>query len=416
MTDDTERAGEVEMTTADAGVTQLGPPERVSAVEAIDEFRRGRPVVIVDDEGRENEGDLCIPAQFITAEMIAFMTTRARGMVCVAMAGERLDAMNVPLMTGRNTSPLSKQFTVSVEARDGIATGASSADRARTIQVLVGPDSTPEQLTRPGHIFPIRAREGGVLVRAGHTEASVDLARLAGCSPAAVICEMLQEDGSVAGIPDLVAFAREHDIKIVTVNDVIAHRLRTDTLIERVTEAGLPSSFGDFTAVGYRTLIDTREHIAFVLGDITTPEPVLVRVHDQCVTGDVFRSLSCDCGYQLRAAMDLVREAGRGVVVYLYQQGRAVGLHQKGIQPVAPADGDAMAPIEALGLPDYGIGMQILVDLGVRDMRLITDNPVRRSGLGAYGLEIAELVPLAERTREQREEALSAARGDDEGA
>ena len=404
------------MTTLEAGALQLGAPERVSAVEAIDEFRRGRPVIIVDDEGRENEGDLCIAAQFIDAEMIAFMTRGAGGMMCVAMAGERLDAMNVPLMTGRNTSPLSKQFTVSVEARDGVSTGASAADRARTIQVLVGRESTPEQLTRPGHIFPLRARDGGVLVRAGHTEASVDMARLAGCTPAAVICEMLREDGSVARTPDLVAFAREHDIKIVTVNDVIAHRLRTDTLIERVTDAGLPSRFGDFTAVAYRTFVDTREHIAFVLGDISTPEPVLVRVHDQCVTGDVFRSLSCDCGYELRASMNLVREAGRGIVVYLYQQGSALCLHPKDIQPAETGDGEAPTAIEALGLPDYGIGMQILVDLGVTEMRLITDNPVKRSGLEGYGLEIAELVPLAERTRAQREEALSAARRNDEGA
>ena len=212
-----------------------------------------------------------------------------------------------------------------------------------------------------------------------------------------------------------MAFAREHDIRVVTVNDVIAHRLRTDTLIERVTEAGLPSRFGDFTAVAYRTLVDTREHIAFVLGDITTPDPVLVRVHDQCVTGDVFRSLSCDCGYQLRAAMDLVREAGRGVVVYLYQQGRAICVQEEGIQRWSD-DGEALASIEALGLPDYGIGMQILADLGVGEMRLITDNPVKRSGLGAYGLEITELVPLVDRTREQREAALSAARRDDEGA
>ena len=404
------------MTTSEAGALHLGAPERVSALEAVDEFRRGRPVIIVDDEGRENEGDLCIAAQCIDAEMIAFMTAGARGMMCVAMAGERLDAMNVPLMTGSNTSPLSKQFTVSVEARDGVSTGASAADRARTIQVLVDPDSTPEQLTRPGHIFPLRARDGGVLVRAGHTEASVDMARLAGCTPAAVICEMLDEDGSVARTPDLVAFAREHDIKIVTVNDVIAHRLRTDTLIERVTDAGLPSRFGDFTAVAYRTLVDTREHIAFVLGDISTPEPVLVRVHDQCVTGDVFRSLSCDCGYQLRAAMNLVREAGRGVVVYLYQQGSALCLHPTGTQPAETSDGEASAAIESLGLPDYGIGMQILVDLGLREMRLITDNPVKRSGLEGYGLEIAELVPLAERTHAQREEALAAARRDDAGA
>ena len=394
---------------SDTDAEHLAAPGRVTVPAAIEEFRRGRPVLIVDDEGRENEGDLCIPAQFITAEMIAFMTSRARGLICVTMSGDRLDALNIPLMTGRNTSPLSKHFTVTVEARDGVTTGASAADKARTIQVLVDPTSRPEHLTRPGHTFPLRAREGGVLVRAGHTEASVDLCKLAGCEPAAVICEMIREDGSMARTADLVAFAVEHGLKIVTVNDLIAHRLRTDSLIERVTEADLPSRFGQFKAVAYRTLIDTREHVAFVLGDITTPKPVLVRVHDQCVTGDVFRSLSCDCGHQLRAAMDLVGSAGRGVVVYLYQEGRAVGLHQKsGHLTSEPAGGTA--PIEELGLPDYGIGMQILVDLGVRKMLLITDNPVKRSGLEGYGLEIVELVPLEQPTREQREQALRAAR------
>ena len=376
----------------------LAVPEQATVLKAIEEFRQGRPVLIVDDEGRENEGDLCIPAQFVTAEVIAFMTSRARGLVCVAMSGDRLDALGIPLMTGRNTSPLSKHFTVTVEARDGVTTGASAADKARTIQVLVDPTSRPEHLTRPGHTFPLRAREGGVLVRAGHTEASVDLCKLAGCTPAAVICEMIREDGSVAGTADLIEFAREHGFKIVTVNDLIAHRLRTDTLIERVTEAELPSRFGQFKAVAYRTLIDTREHVAFVLGDITTAEPVLVRVHDQCVAGDVFRSLSCDCGEQLRAAMDLVGSQGRGVVVYLYQEGRAVGLHQKGGNRAADAAG-GVAPIEELGLPDYGIGMQILVDLGVQRMRLITDNPVKRSGLDGYGLQIVELVPLEQPTQ-----------------
>ena len=394
---------------SDTEAERLAAPGRVTVPEAIGEFRQGRPVLIVDDEGRENEGDLCIPAQFITVEMIAFMTSRARGLICVAMSGEHLDALEIPLMTGRNTSPLSKHFTVTVEARDGVTTGASAADKARTIQVLVDPTSRPEQLTRPGHTFPLRAREGGALVRAGHTEASVDLCKLAGCEPAAVICEMIREDGSMARTADLVAFAGEHGFKIVTVNDLIAHRLRTDTLIERVTEADLPSRFGQFKAVAYRTLIDTREHVAFVLGDITTPEPVLVRVHDQCVTGDVFRSLSCDCGHQLRAAMDLVGSTGRGVVVYLYQEGRAVGLHQKSGHPTSERAGGT-APIEELGLPDYGIGMQILVDLGVRKMRLITDNPVKRSGLEGYGLDIVELVPLERPTREQREQAFSAAR------
>ncbi|MDA1061512.1 MAG: 3,4-dihydroxy-2-butanone-4-phosphate synthase [Chloroflexi bacterium] len=396
----------------DAGAARRDTPERVAVPEAIAEFRQGRPVLIVDDEGRENEGDLCIPAQFATAELIALMASGARGLICVAMSGERLDALNIPLMTGRNTSPLSKQFTVTVEARDGVASGASAADRARTIQVLVDPSSRPEHLTRPGHTFPLRAREGGVLVRAGHTEASVDLCKLAGCAPAAVICEMIREDGSVAGTADLVAFARTHGFKIVTVNDLIAHRLRTDTLIERVTEAELPSRFGQFRAVAYRTLIDTREHVAFVIGDVTTPEPVLVRVHDQCVTGDVFQSLSCDCGYQLRAAMELVGAAGRGVVVYLYQEGRAVGLHQKGGLSASDSAG-GMAPVEELGLPDYGIGMQILRNLGVQQMRLITDNPVKRSDLEAYGLEIVELVPPDPPVREG---LLDAARAPDASA
>ena len=264
--------------------------EIVAVPEAIDEFRNGRPVIIADDEGRENEGDLCIPAEFISADLIAFMARETRGLICVAMAGERLDELAIPLMTGRNTSPLAKGFTVTVEARDGVTTGASAQDKAHTIRLLVDPATMPEQLTRPGHIFPLRAREGGVLERAGHTEASVDLARLAGCSPAAVICEMMRDDGTMARMPDLVAFGRKHGFKIVTVNDLIAHRLRTDSLIERVASADLPSRYGEFSAVAYRTLIDTREHIAFVTGDLAGDEPVLVRVHDQCVTGDVLRS------------------------------------------------------------------------------------------------------------------------------
>ena len=367
--------------------------EIVSVPEAIDEFRNGRPVIIADDEGRENEGDLCIPAEFISAELIAFMARETRGLICVAMAGERLDDLAIPLMTGRNTSPLAKGFTVTVEARDGVTTGASAQDKAHTIRLLVDPATTPEHLTRPGHIFPLRAREGGVLERAGHTEASVDLARLAGCSPAAVICEMMRDDGTMARMPDLVAFGRKHGFKIVTVNDLIAHRLRTDSLIERVASADLPSRYGDFSAVAYRTLIDTREHITFVTGDLAGDEPVLVRVHDQCVTGDVLRSVGCDCGEQLQTAMRLVGEEGRGVIVYLYQQGRGVGVHQKagtGVQPPVGVAGETAT--EALGLPDYGIAMQILVDLGVSRMRLITDNPVKRSGLDGYGLEIVEFV------------------------
>ena len=382
-------------------------PVRATVPEAIEEFRRGRPVIVVDDRGRENEGDLCIPARFADTETIAFMTARARGLVCVTMTGERLDALDIPLMTDGNTSPLSKQFAVAVEARDGDASGASAEGKARTVEALLDPASTPAHLTRPGRVFPLRARDGGVLARAGHTEASVDLARLAGCEPAAVICELIREDGAVMDADDLAAFAREHGFRILAVNDLIAHRLRTDSLIERVAEAGLPSRHGEFTAVAYRTLLDTREHIAFVLGDIAGPEPVLVRVHDQCVTGDVFRSLGCDCGYQLQAAMDLVAEAGRGVVVYLYQPGRAAP-HRKG-EPTGATEAEAAAPAGALGLPDYGVGMQILADLGVRTMRLITDNPAHRSGLEGYGLDIAGLVPLEERTRARREAALAAA-------
>ncbi len=367
--------------------------EIVAVPEAIEEFRNGRPVIIADDEGRENEGDLCIPAEFISAELIAFMARETRGLICVAMAGERLDDLAIPLMTGRNTSPLAKGFTVTVEARDGVTTGASAQDKAHTIRLLVDPATMPEQLTRPGHIFPLRAREGGVLERAGHTEASVDLARLAGCSPAAVICEMMRDDGTMARMPDLVAFGRKHGFKIVTVNDLIAYRLRTDSLIERVASADLPSRYGEFSAVAYRTLIDTREHIAFVTGDLEGDDPVLVRVHDQCVTGDVLRSIGCDCGEQLQTAMRLVGEEGRGVLVYLYQQGRGVGVHQKAGSGLQPPVGVAGATAtEALGLPDYGIAMQILVDLGVSKMRLITDNPVKRSGLDGYGLEIVEFV------------------------
>lgn len=374
-------------------------PEIVSVSKAIEEFRAGRPVIIADDEGRENEGDLCIPAQFITSEIIAFMTRHARGLICIAMTAERLDTLGIPLMTGLNTSPLAKGFTVTVEARDGVTTGASAEDKARTINVLIDPKTRPTHLTRPGHTFPLRAREGGVLERSGHTEASIDLAKLAGCEPAAVICEMILEDGSMARMPNLVEFARTHGFKIVTVKDLIAHRLETDSLIERVAEAELPSQYGDFTAVAYRTLIDTREHIVFVMGDLTGPEPTLVRVHDQCVTGDVLGSIGCDCKKQLQSAMQIVANEGRGVIVYLYQQGRGIGVHQKAelqVQPDVINSVDVSAT-ESLGIPDYGIAMQILVDLGVQKMRLITDNPVTRShSLSGYGLEIVELVSFDE--------------------
>ncbi|MYI83129.1 MAG: bifunctional 3,4-dihydroxy-2-butanone-4-phosphate synthase/GTP cyclohydrolase II [Chloroflexi bacterium] len=367
--------------------------------EAIEEFRRGKPLIIVDDEGRENEGDVCFPADVVTPDLINFMAVHARGLICVAMTGDRLDRLGLPLMTSRNTAPLSTAFTVSVEAAEGVTTGISAGDRARTVEVLVDPGSGPEDLTQPGHMFPLRAREGGVLVRAGQTEASVDLAKLAGRYPAAVICEIMREDGTMARMPDLIEFGREHDMSIVTVNDLIAYRLRMDSLIERVAEAALPTAYGEFRAITYRTLIDAKEHQAFVMGNVDTDDPVLARVHDQCVTGDVFGSLRCDCGEQLEEAIRRVASEHRGVIVYMDQEGRGIGLHNK-IRAYRLQDSgmDTVEANEALGLPadgrEYGIGMQILVDLGVRKLRLMTNNPTKRSGLEGFGLEIVERVPI----------------------
>ena len=366
---------------------------------AIEEFRQGRPLIIVDNEGRENEGDVCVPADVVTPELINFMAVHARGLICVAMTGERLDQLALPPMTARNNAPLGTAFTVSVEAATGVTTGISAGDRARTVEVLVDPNAGPEDLTQPGHMFPLRARDGGVLVRAGQTEASVDLAKLAGRHPAAVICEIMCEDGTMARMPDLIEFAQQHELRIVTVDDLIAFRLAEDTLIERVADAPLATPHGDFRAVAYRTIIDAKEHMAFVMGDVATKEPVLVRVHDQCVTGDVFGSLRCDCGEQLEEAIRRVTEEGRGVIVYMDQEGRGIGLHNKIRAYRLQDDGlDTVEANEALGLPadrrDYGIGMQILVDLGVKRLRLMTNNPIKRSGLEGFGLEIVERVPI----------------------
>ena len=388
--------------------THEGEPSRASTIDsslvievsaAIEEFRRGKPLIIVDDEGRENEGDVCFPADVVTPDLINFMAVHARGLICVAMTGARLDKLGLPLMTARNTAPLSTAFTVSVEAAEGVTTGISAGDRARTVEVLVDPESGPEDLTQPGHMFPLRARDGGVLVRAGQTEASVDLAKLAGRYPAAVICEIMREDGTMARMPDLIEFGREHDMSIVTVNDLIAYRLRMDSLIERVAESALPTAYGEFRAVTYRTLIDAKEHQAFVMGNVDTEDPVLARVHDQCVTGDVFGSLRCDCGEQLEEAIRRVASEGCGVIVYMDQEGRGIGLHNK-IRAYRLQDSglDTVEANEALGLPadgrEYGIGMQILVDLGVSKLRLMTNNPTKRSGLEGFGLEIVERVPI----------------------
>ena len=388
--------------------THEGEPSRASTIDsshvievsaAIEEFRKGNPLIIVDDEGRENEGDVCFPADVVTPDLINFMAVHARGLICAAMTGERLDKLGLPLMTSRNTAPLSTAFTVSVEAAEGVTTGISAGDRARTVKVLVDPNSGPEHLTQPGHMFPLRAREGGVLVRAGQTEASVDLAKLAGRYPAAVICEIMREDGTMARMPDLIEFGRRHNMSIVTVNDLIAYRLRMDSLIERVAEATLPTAYAEFRAITYRTLIDAKEHQAFVMGNVDTEDPVLARVHDQCVTGDVFGSLRCDCGEQLEEAIRRVASDGRGVIVYMDQEGRGIGLHNK-IRAYRLQDSgmDTVEANEALGLPadgrEYGIGMQILVDLGVSKLRLMTNNPTKRSGLEGFGLEIVERVPI----------------------
>ena len=372
---------------------------RIGVAEAIEEYQAGRPLIIVDDEDRENEGDVCVPAQFCTPEIVNFMATHARGLICVPLADETVDRLRLPMMTRRNTSSLGTAFTISVEAASGITTGISAADRARTIAVLADPDSQPSDLVRPGHVFPLRARTGGALVRAGQTEASIDLCRMAGLEPAAVICEVMRDDGEMARMPDLQRFARRHSMKIVTVADIIAYRMEHERLIERVDEAMLPTAFGDFRAVAFRTLIDAKEHIALVMGDIDGDTPLLVRVHDQCVTGDAFGSRRCDCGEQRDQALQTIAEAGHGVFLYMDQEGRGIGLHNKIRAYHLQDEGlDTVEANEALGLPadrrDYGIGCQILVDLGVRQMRLMTNNPTKRAGLEGYGLEVVERLPI----------------------
>ena len=385
--------------------------------EAIEEMRAGRMVIVADDEDRENEGDIICAAQRVTAEHVNFMLKHARGMICVALTPERVDQLGLAPMSDVNTEEQRTAFTVSVDAapRFGVTTGISAPDRAKTIQVLVDPSTVPADLRRPGHVFPLRAREGGVLQRVGHTETAVDLARLAGLYPAGVICEILDDDGTAARRPQLEKFAHRHELKSITVADLVAYRLRTERLVHRIAEARLPTEFGEWRVIGYRNDVDDHEHIALVYGDVTDGEGVLVRMHSKCLTGDVFGSRRCDCGWQLHAAMTMIRDRGRGVVVYLDQEGRGIGLLNKlKAYELQDTGADTVEANERLGfkpdLRNYGIGAQILLDLGLKSIRPVTNNPRKLVGLEGYGLSVEERVPIVPPATSENQGYLDAKR------
>jgi 3,4-dihydroxy 2-butanone 4-phosphate synthase/GTP cyclohydrolase II len=371
-----------------------------SIPEAIEEIRRGRMVIVVDDADRENEGDLIMAAERVTPEAIAFIVRHTSGVICMPVIGERLDELEIPLMVAANTDSRRTAFTVSVDARAGVTTGISAADRARTIQAIIHPETKPADLSRPGHIFPLRYCEGGVLKRAGHTEAAVDLARLAGFYPAGVLCETVNEDGTMARLPDLAVFAQLHGLKLISIADLIGYRRQHEILVTKVAEANIPTEHGEFRSIAYESIVDGRTHVALVTGDMGDGADVLTRVHSECLTGDVFGSLRCDCGEQLDRAMELIGREGRGVILYIRgHEGRAIGItHKLRAYELQERGRDTVEANLELGFPadqrDYGIGAQILYDLGVRSMRLLTNNPEKRAGLEGHGLAIKERLPL----------------------
>ncbi|MBI5664147.1 MAG: bifunctional 3,4-dihydroxy-2-butanone-4-phosphate synthase/GTP cyclohydrolase II [Nitrospirae bacterium] len=393
---------------------KAGPKAKFNTIkEAIEDIKEGRMVILIDDEDRENEGDLTIAAEKITPEAINFMAKYGRGLICLSMTPERVEHLKLPMMADMNTSRFGTAFTISIEAKRGVTTGISAADRAKTIKTAINPKSGPDDIARPGHIFPLRAQPGGVLQRAGQTEGSVDLARLAGLSPAGVICEIMNDDGTMARVPQLAKFARKHGLKMVTIKDLIQYRMQNECLVTRLATTTIPTAFGgEFTATVFGNLVDDSLNIALVKGDISADEDILVRVHSECLTGDVFGSRRCDCGSQLHKAMAIIKKEGKGVILYMRQEGRGIGLVNK-LKAYALQD-EGLDTVEAnvkLGfkadLRDYGIGAQILVELGVRKMRLMTNNPKKLIGLEGYGLKIVDRVPIEIKPHEKNIKYLS---------